>query len=236
MKLRDILFPLDFTCDICGIETFDGNICKDCLKSITFNNKITCPVCGRKTFADAICLECKADAPEFARAVSPLVYEGGALKLIGKFKNGKAYLKEFFADLITEKLKEPERADCIVSVPSTKKSIKKRGYDQVKMLAESLSARTGIPYIEGALEKQRETSAQKGLSREDREKNVLRCFRVAKKEEIKDKIVLVIDDVLTTGATANEACRVIKKAGAKAVYFASVASVEYRVHKNSDVR
>lgn len=226
--LRDALYPLNFTCDLCGREIFEGNLCARCLKTITFNDGNSCPVCGRKTFADAICLECKADAPLYLRAISPLVYDGGVLKLIEKYKNGRAYLKEYFADLIAAKLKDIEKADVIVAVPSTKKSIAGRGFDHIETLAESLSRRIGVPVSKNALIKVRETAAQKSLTREERQKNVFHCFRAANGKELKGKTVLVIDDVLTTGATANDACRAVKKAGAKAVYFASVASVEYR--------
>lgn len=226
--LKDTLFPLDFTCDICGAECFGANLCEDCKKSVSLNDGITCPVCGRKTDKAEICLECKKDAPVYARAISPLVYEEGVIVLIGKFKNGKAYLKDYFAGLINNKLCILGDIDCMVSVPMTKKSILKRGYDQVKLLAESLSEKSGIPYIDGALEKVRSTEAQKGLGRADRVINVKGCFKAVKRGDLKGKNVLILDDVLTTGATAEETARVVLKAGAKRAYVATAASVEYK--------
>ncbi len=226
--LSENLFPKEFTCDICLIETFGANLCPDCKKTVKFNNKATCPVCGRRTIRPEICLECKAKPPLFKKAVSPLVYEDGALQLIAKYKNGYAYLKEYFADLLTEALKTLPEYDCIVYVPMTPESVKARGYNQVELLARALSERIKIPVIYDAVIKTRKNKIQKGLARAEREENVKNCFKVVKADEIKEKNVLILDDVLTTGATADEMCRQIKASGAKQIYFATIASVEYK--------
>ena len=229
----EALFPENFTCDICGVEIFEGRLCADCLKTVTFNNKSVCPVCGRKTTRAEICLECKADLPSFKKAVSPFVYDGGACALIAKFKNGNGYLKEFFAEAVAEKLKELPPVDCIVYVPMTKKSVNRRGYNQAKLLAESVSKITGIPCIKDAVVKEKETAAQKSLTKKERAENLAGCFRVLKRKEIKGKSVLVVDDVLTTGATSSAMTKKLTAAGAKCVYLATVASVEYKQF-NSD--
>lgn len=238
IKLKDItkvvseaLFPKSFTCDICGIETFDKNICPNCLKTVTFNDGVTCPVCGRKTSRPEICLECKADTPRFKKAASPLVYEGGAVVLVSKFKNGCGYLKEYFADLIAAKLESFPKADCIVYVPMTKKAENKRGYNQAGLLAKSISERVQIPVLKDGLLKTKETAAQKSLSKKERATNLAECFKVENRAEIKGKSVLLVDDVLTTGATADAACKKLLDAGAKCVYFVSAASVEYKQFK-----
>lgn len=231
-NIREVFFPSDYTCDICGIETFGTNLCADCLKKVTFNNGATCPVCGRKTVRPEICLECKAQAPKFKQAVSPLVYEDGGIILIGKFKNGNGYLKEYFADLIEKKLIGFPEIDCVVSVPCTKKSKRKRGYDQTELLAKALSERVETPYIKGAIVKIKDTPVQKGLTQKERKENVNGAYKAAKPNELKDKSVLVVDDVLTTGATADEMCKVILKAGASRVYLATAASVEYKAIKD----
>ncbi len=160
--LRDVLFPLNYTCDLCGREVFGTNLCDDCAKTVTFNNKTTCPVCGRKTVRAEICLECKSSPPKYKRAVSAIVYEGGGIRLVADFKNGKAYLKEFFADRLAEKLNRLPPPDCIVYVPMTKKSLNARGYNQTKLLAKAVSKRTNTPVIYDAVEKVKDTAAQKG--------------------------------------------------------------------------
>ena len=228
--ISEIFFPPDFTCDICGIETFGTNICNSCLKTISFNDGNVCPVCGRKTTRPEICIECKARAPLFVKAVSPLVYDGGTLKLIAKYKNGGAYLKEHFADLITAKLEYFPKFDCIVYVPMTKKAERKREYNQAKILAESISKRINVPVIKNALIKTKDTAEQKSLSFKERKQNLSNCFKVENHAELKDKDVLLVDDVFTTGATAEAITEKLLKAGVKHVYFATVASVEYKPH------
>ncbi len=232
-QFSEALFPESFTCDICGIETFDTNICKDCLKTITFNNSKTCPVCGRKTARSEICMECKAVKPLYSKAYSSLVYDGGAKILIAKFKNGEGYLKEYFADLITEKLKDTQSADYIVYVPMTKKACTARGYNQAELLAYSISERIGTPVLKDAIVKVKDSKAQKSLTRRERAKNLENCFKIEQRKELKGKTVLLVDDVLTTGATADEVCKKLLKAGVQKVYLATVASVEFKQNKKN---
>ena len=224
-----MLFPADLTCDICGRETFGTNICEDCAKTLVFNDKQICPVCGRKTVRFELCIECKEKPPLYAMAVSAFVYEGGAAYLIKKFKQDASYLKEYFADEICKRLKGFPEFDCIVCVPLTRRAKSKRGFNQSEILAKAVSGRVGKPYI-NAVEKRKETSEQKDLSRKERSKNLARCFKVVRREEVKGKRVLVVDDVLTTGATADEMAKVLLKAGAAKVYLATAASVEYKIN------
>lgn len=225
-------FPRAFTCDLCGLETFDNNLCPDCLKTVTFNDGATCPVCGRKTVRAEICLECKAQPPLFIQAVSPLVYDGGAIALIHKFKNGNAYLKEFFADIMSGKLVGFPAVDCLVAVPMTAEAVKTRGYNQSELLAKSLSERVLRPFIKDAAEKVKATPPQKSLTRKERSENLEACFRIKNKEAVKGKRVLLVDDVMTTGATADALTKKLRLAGAEKVYVVTAVSVEYKQFKN----
>ena len=225
----DAIFPNSFTCDLCGIETFNTNICPDCLKSITFNNNTRCPVCGRKYVVDAICTECKANPPLYKKAVSPLVYENGGTALLNKFKDGGGYLSEYFAELLKEQVAALPKFDFITFIPMTKEAQKKRGYNQAELLAKRLSEKIGVPVI-CALEKINKTEEQKNLSREERAKNLNGSFRLLDKS-VKGKTLLLVDDILTTGATADAACKVLLRGGVTAVYFGTVASVENKLIK-----
>ncbi len=227
--LSEALFPSSFTCDICGIETFGGNLCLSCLKKVIYNCAPNCPICGRKNVISEICMECKANAPKFKKAVSALIYENGSAVLIAKFKNGHPYLKDYFAELLVERLFEMPELDCIVYVPMTKKAVRKREYNQAELLAKSISKRIDLPVIKNCVIKIKETNEQKSLSRKERAKNLKGCFKVEKASEIKGKRVLLIDDVLTTGATAEAITEKLLKAGADSVYLATVASVEYKL-------
>lgn len=226
------IFPRSFTCDICGIETFGTNLCPQCRKTVTFNDRATCPVCGRKTFRPEICMECKAQPPLFKKAVSPIVYDGGATKLMAKFKNGNGYLKEYFADIMRDKLIGFPEADCIVAVPMTKKAADARGYNQSYLLAKSLSARVNRPFLKDVIEKVKPTHPQKTLGRKERAQNLETCFKVRDRKSIKNKNVLIVDDVMTTGATADALTKKLLGAGAAKVYVVTVMSVEYKQFKD----
>lgn len=192
------------------------------------NDKNTCPVCGRKTFRPEICMECKSKPPLFKKAVSAFVYEKGVTVLISKFKKDKPYLKNYFAEKLAECLVGFPEIDCIVYVPVTPLSAIKRGYNQSRLLAAALSKRIQTPVIYGAIKIVKKTRVQKGLTGKKRIENVKGAFKIKKRKEINGKSVLLVDDVMTTGATVNEISRVLLKAGAAKVYVATVASVEYQ--------
>ena len=230
--VRDKLFPQNITCDLCGAEIFDGgHFCGRCAPTVEFNDKTVCPVCGRRTARPEICTECKADAPKFKKAASALIYSDGGAKLVLKFKNGASYLKEYLGTLMAEKAKTLPACDCVTFVPITKKRRRERGYNQGELLAEVLSEKLGIPVV-SPLEKKRETAEQKGLTKAERLQNLKACYKIRDKSCVKDKTVLLADDVLTTGATADEACRELTIAGAKAVYLVTAASVEYKQNES----
>ena len=227
-KLRDAIFPLNITCDICGAETFDdGNLCPACRARVALNDGSTCPVCGRKTVRAELCAECKAEAPRFKGAASALVYSDGGALLINKFKNGAPYLKAYFGKLMAEKAEHLPVCDFLTFVPVTKKRKKKRGYNQAELLAKEIGARLDLT-VKDVLEKRADTPDQKSLGRMERLENLKSSFKVKDRAAVKDKKVLVADDVLTTGATAEAVCERLLAAGAKEVYFVFAASVEYR--------
>lgn len=227
-KLRDAIFPLNITCDICGAETFDNsNLCPACRERVELNNGSTCPVCGRKTARDELCAECKAEAPRYKRAASTLVYNDCGAMIINKFKNGAPYLKAYLGKLMAEKAEKLPGCDIVTYVPITKKRKKKRGYNQAELLANEIGKRLGLPVYD-VLEKRTETPDQKSLGRRERLKNLKNSFKVKDGAQVKAKRVLVADDVLTTGATAEAVCERLLAAGATAVYFIFAASVEYR--------
>lgn len=227
-RIADLLFPENLTCNICGREIFDGGyLCDECAKTLTMNDKATCPVCGRRTKFNALCLECKDKAPPYKRAVSAAVYEGGAARLIIAFKSGSPYLKRYFAELLEPKCRELVGADSICYVPMTAKAKRKRGYNQSEILARELAERLSLPLLKGAIVKKKDTKSQKTLSFKDRAENLKGSF-TAYSEKVAGKNIILIDDVLTTGATAETITRELLKKGAKCVYLATVASVEFK--------
>lgn len=225
--LLDIIFPRNFTCDLCGREVFnDSNLCEDCAKTVHKNDGNTCPKCGRKTDEEGLCFECKDWAPLYDKAFSAFVYDDGVRALITRFKNGKSYLADYFAEEMYKKYSAETGVQAICYVPMYPSDKRKRGYNQSELLAKRLSSLTGLPLLKGAIEKVKKTQSQKSLQRKEREENLKGCF-MADKSLVNGKTILLVDDVLTTGATADAVTRELKKRGAKKVYFITVASVRY---------
>lgn len=214
-------------CAACGRDLFaDGYFCAECLRTLPFNDGATCAFCGRATAEEVpACIECKADAPLFDRAASAFRYEGEIVRLVRRFKTGERRLAKPFAFCMRKALEKLPPADFLVFVPMTKEAERRRGYNQARLLAQELSALTGIPTEETVLEKTRETSAQKELSARERMKNMRGCFHVHERKKCRGRSVLLVDDVLTTGATASAAAYALRNAGAAKVYVLTVASV-----------
>ncbi len=226
-----ILCPKHFTCNLCGKEIFDdGDFCEDCLKTLYKNDGIICQNCGRATnIPTNRCYSCSG---EWAvdRARSAFLYDDGAEKLIKALKyGGKRYLAEIIAPYLKEVyVKNLFAPDCITFVPMTDKKRKQRGFNQAKLLAENLAKAVDIP-CESLLIKTKETEDQKSLDLKSRQENLSACFKVKDKSLVKGKKILVIDDILTTGATAHVVAKTLKKAGAETVYLLTVASVQKRL-------
>lgn len=130
-------------------------------------------------------------------------------------------LGEDFARLIFRRLGREEniwwKADVIIPVPLHPKRKKKRGFNQAQVIAAGLATLKGINLEEKVLVKAKNVLPQTFLEIEEREKNVSGAFRVIHKEKIKGKIIVLVDDVYTTGSTIRECSRVLKEAGAKEV-------------------
>ncbi len=225
-SVKDAVFPIAYTCELCGRETFGKWLCADCEDEVSFNLGITCPQCGRRTQKAQLCFDCKTKIPQYKIGVSALVYDGVVIRLIKGYKQGKRYLKDYFAQLLQPKISELPPFDAFVYVPMTKKRQKERGYNQSRLLAERLSQLFGIP-VADVIEKVADTPDQKRLSAEERAENLKTCFKIKDRKACKGKTFLLVDDVLTTGATADAVCSKLKAAGAAEIYFAAIASVEY---------
>lgn len=152
-------------------------------------------------------------------------------KLIAQFKY-RPFVKELaatLASLIIHSIKLNEKqillpeTGLLIPVPLTKKRLRERGFNQAEEIAKELSSFWKIPLANDILFKIKETLPQVGLSKEEREKNVKGVFATRSGNLIKDKTILLLDDVFTTGATLEEAARVLKGAGAREVWAVTVA-------------
>ena len=113
-------------------------------------------------------------------------------------------------------------AEGIVPIPLHKSRRRIRGYNQAELLAGALGKRVGIPVYPRMLIRVRNTKPQKTLNPEERQNNLKRAFNMGQ-NDVKLKVIIIIDDIYTTGTTIDEAARVLKEAGAEKVYFITLA-------------
>ncbi len=225
------LFNVKWCCNVCGREIFEeGYFCEKCKNSLPYNDSHVCDHCGRKVVApEKYCTTCKGVLVSLDKCRSAFVYEYPINYLIKSAKyDGNKYLLNLFADYLAPLYyKNYFNADYICFVPMTKKAQKKRGYNQSQILANLLSAKVNVPVLD-CLVKTKDTERQAKLGRVERLKNLDGVFKVSNKPSVKDKTLLLVDDVTTTGATSEVIAKALKKAKAKNVYLLSVASVPPR--------
>ena len=218
----------NFTCDVCDREVFGGErICKKCHEALPWVGETFCPICGRKTVEAGVCIQCKADRPAFDRARSVFVHEGEAARLVVRLKVGEKFLVEALSQLLLPLSEGFPDIDAVAFVPMTERAKRTRGYNQSRLLAERVAEERGLELLD-CLEKVKESQPQKLLDRKSRGENLRGCFRVKDKKSVKGRKILLVDDTMTTGATAGELASRLKRAGADKVYLMTITSVPYR--------
>lgn len=238
-KIRQYFANHGYTCDLCGKEIFDyanHRLCEACESKMPVNEGKVCPKCGRHTLAEGVCLTCKAHMPAFTQGFSPFVYKGKAAGLVNRLKNGQPHLGLYLGEKTAEYFLKhhPVQADeqpfLVVPVPLTEKRTRDRGYNQAEELAEAICMVLNRQGAEAELDfellqKTRETGQQKHMSALERMENASGAYHVHKRKACQGRTVLLVDDILTTGATGGECARLLKNAGAKAVYFLTPTAV-----------
>jgi ComF family protein len=178
---------------------------------------------------EGVCRLCRTRARGFDAAYCFGAYEGTLRELIHLFKYGRMKpLARTLATHLVAALPLDRQFDVVVPMPLHWRRQWQRGFNQSEMLARATARRRGIPMV-NAVRRVRATSAQAGLSNAARRENVAGAFRVRKPRAIADQRVLLIDDVMTTGATASACALALKRAGAKSVALAALARVDRRL-------
>lgn len=244
-KMRSFFTENSFACDACGGEIFDypvHRLCSDCEGKMRRNIGRVCPKCGRKTVAEGVCLACKSNLPKFTYGFSPFVYRGETASLINRIKNGMPILASYFGEEMAEYFLikyadhpalTTEEEVLVIPVPLTETREKERGYNQATELAEAFVRRlrergyTATVDLE-ILQKSRETAQQKHMDYQARRENVSGAFHVHKRNACKGRRLVLIDDIMTTGATGSECADRLLHAGAKEVLFIVGASLPER--------
>ena len=221
-KIFDLLFPKNIKCCFCGEELNSQakkNTCEACVKSLPFI-KNPCLKCGSEmgNNTQGLCLKCSKHNMDFLLARAVFSYEGRVVNMIKKIKyDGQTQKIENVIDYIINCYNQHNlHADVVTFVPMTKSKIKWRGYNQSQLMAEEFAKQKGLEIVE-TCEKVVDNESQTGFDFAKRKLNVENNFKflTEHKDKIKNKTVLIVDDVVTTGATVSEIARLIKKNGAK---------------------
>ena len=232
-KWRSKLYLDGPVCSACGKELLShirGGMCPECEKTSVKLGTDICGKCGRALANEAeFCDTCIRSERAFVRARSCYVYEGAPKKFVYRLKfGGRRYLAAFIAEAMVDRYLDCGfECDCVVAVPLSAKRKRKRGYNQAELIAEELSSRLKLPLIDGALVKTKENKSQAKLKRREREENVRGVYEVTSPEAFKGRRVLVVDDVMTTGATLGEVSRVLYKAKARSVEALTYCSTRF---------
>lgn len=215
--LLDLVFPPK--CLNCGDKSGRENICKDCFLKIPINKTLFCGKCfARIPASKKICHQnfpylLGAAASYDEKAVKNLIL---ALKF--KFiKSAALPLGNLLANYF-EKISTLKDEFAIIPIPLSRKRQRQRGFNQSELIADAFAAKTKIPLKKGILTKIKETKPQtETKSLNERLLNVQGCFRISAPEKLREKNIILIDDVTTSGATFLEAATVLKKAGVKKI-------------------
>ncbi len=183
-----------------------------------------------------LCRKCRSHSPTYRRTKRQIphiadvtavwFYEGAVRRSLHryKFRNARHYAAPYGRLLALRVQADLEEPELITWVPISARRLRRRGYDQSELLAQVLSAELGIP-TQRTLEKFRDNRQNSTIQApEQRRANVLGVYRPVHPEAFRGKRVLLLDDILTTGATSSECARVLLTAGAKSITFAVIAA------------
>lgn len=229
--LIDLLFPP--ACYFCGEANgvIDRGFCQECFEDVRYLSTPLCPVCGIEygAFAasDHSCENCLRQTPPFTLARSIAFYEGHVRQLLHNLKY------RFDTTTVQPLLKIAqgfdfsafESCEIILPVPLHVTRLRQRGMNQALLLARMLFPQRRADIFFNVLRRQSPTASQTLLNIEERKKNIKDSFSVQNNEIINKKIICLVDDVYTTGATAAECSRELLAGGAAEVRVLTVARV-----------
>jgi ComF family protein len=239
-SIFNTVFPSD--CRLCGTPLTNVSrlpVCSDCTASIKPIEGTVCEVCGERipdtahAVAETKCMLCRRARLPFARAMAYGSYNGALRGMIHLLKYesmlpASQSLASLLAPVMQELSELCEAEALVVPVPLYKGKQRQREFNQSELIARAAlkhlpSAKLSL--ADSVLVRQRDTRSQTGLTRHQRRENMRGAFAVKDAALVAGRDIILVDDVLTTGTTAAECARVLRRAGAKKVYVATVARV-----------
>lgn len=237
-KLLNVLYPKNFSCYGCGCDVFDETgFCKNCTHLLKYITGNVCQHCSEPIpNGSSYCLKCKGKDFICSKIVSVFEYTGLVKSCIYKLKYTNCkYIADVFGKYLYDcVVKNNLKFDVVTVVPLCESRFKERKYNQAELLAMEFNKFANKPLILKNLIRKKETPTQTNLSKIDREVNMIDAFKVNNNKEFKNKDVLLIDDVYTTGATLTACSKELMKAGAKSVVAVTLAHTTLANRKDED--
>jgi ComF family protein len=229
--LLTVVFPsFCVVCKTALARPTGGPLCGPCWTRLPRHRDAACR-CGVPLGPDVAgpCGRCRRRLAVFERGASLGPYEGALRTAIHelKYRGRRRLAASLAAALVAEDGPRAVLADAVVLVPVPlhPRRQRERGFNQSELLALALGRLTGRPVARGVLVRRQDTPSQSGLSAADRRRNVASAFVVRRRGPITDHVVVVVDDVFTTGATARACAAALRAAGARAVRLLTIARV-----------
>ncbi len=229
----NLIFPRNIYCIICNeaIETTEKySLCHKCRKKVSFISSRECEQCGKPLeplYLPTKCPDCVMVKHKFTKGYSCVEYNDEMKQLVYKLKYAnQRYLSYHMAEIMVDKLNKValENIDIIIPVPLHKSKLKKRGFNQANLLVKYIRKAKNWPAENRSLIRVRDTHSQNELKKNERKENVKNAFKIVSTEVYKDKNILLVDDIYTTGSTIDSCCRELLKAKPKAIYVITFAT------------
>jgi len=220
MDLLDLIFPK--RCVSCG--AFGKYICNKCFAKIEFVEKPICPICQRQAIGGKTHPRCTGKF-RLDGLVVACKYKGPIKLAIKKVKYKWVYdIEKVLVNLLASQIWKFDlpQDSILIPIPLSKKRKNWRGFNQAEILAKTLSKKFNVSYS-ASLIRMIDTRTQVGLTKEERRENVKGAFAGRKAQGKRDKNIILVDDVYTSGATMMEAAKVLKNGGAGNVWAMTVA-------------
>jgi len=200
-------------CVLCGSMSHDGLWCAACDAALPYFNAAHCPVCALPTPSGEMCGHCLTQPPLFTRTTAVFGYSFPLDKLIQGMKYGEQLaLAHAFAKKLVQRIDKSNLPDYVIAMPLHPVKLRERGFNQSLLLAATVTRELKLKLLPNACQRVRDTPPQSALPWKERKKNVRNAFCCDM--DLTGKRIVLVDDVLTTGASLNALAEAVSKKGA----------------------
>lgn len=222
-EILDIIYPR--RCPVCDkiVLPEEGLVCQGCRRKLPYIKEPCCKKCGKqiRREEDEYCGDCRRVRHAYTEGRALFTYDSIMRQSVSAFKyKGRQEYAEWYGEELAKHFGGQLKrwgAEALIPVPVHRARYRKRGYNQAALLAEQISYHTGLEMDENVLVRTKKTVAQKELGTRERGKNLQEAFQL-RKNVVQYKKVVLVDDIYTTGSTADACAKVLRQNGVEQIY------------------